>query len=130
MKRYILVSIAVIFVFIIGVFLFFKMQEDSWVKDLRGVYVTHGNPSQTPNEVIMQQLAINDSLKLYEAKKLDGMNFSSQCLGTVDGYAVDIVHVPRIAEDNLVENQCQDYLNSSVSHFIELDREGNVVRVS
>ena len=69
------------------------------------------------------------ALELYEQKKQEGMEFSSQCLGTVDGYAVDIVHVPRTEEDNLPENQCEDFREGRVSKFIELDKDGNVVRI-
>ena len=57
------------------------------------------------------------------------MGFSSQCLGVVGGYAVDIVHVPRTEEDNLPENQCEDYREGRVSKFIELDKDGNVIRI-
>jgi hypothetical protein len=74
-----------------------------------------------------------EALKLYNQKKAGGMEFNSQCLGTIEidgiGYAVDIVHVPRTQEDNLSENQCEDYRNRKVSHFVELDKDGNVVRV-
>lgn len=75
----------------------------------------------------------SEALKLYNQKKAEGMEFNSQCLGTieVDGekYAVDIVHVPRTEEDNLPENQCEDYITGKVSHFVELDKDGNVVRI-
>ncbi|GBE19529.1 hypothetical protein BMS3Abin17_00253 [archaeon BMS3Abin17] len=57
------------------------------------------------------------------------MEFSSQCLGSVGDYAVDIVHVPRNDEDNLVENQCEDFRSGKVTHFIELDKEGNIARI-
>jgi len=80
------------------------------------------------------------ALRLYQEKKLQSMQFNSQCLGVIEvpnddcdnsdyEYAVDIVHVPRTQEDNLAENQCEAYRNKSVSHFIELDKEGNVVRI-
>ena len=103
--------------------------EDTWIKDSRGVYVKHGNPSLTPGYVLEQQYLINDSLALYNEKKTQGMNFSSQCLGTINDYAVDIVHVPRASEDNLPENQCPDYLEGKVHHFIEFDANGEIVRI-
>ena len=43
--------------------------------------------------------------------------------------AVDVVHVPRNDVDNLIGNQCKDYREGRVSHFIELDKEGNDVRI-
>ena len=76
-----------------------------------------------------KQKIIEQAKQLYEQKKAEGMQFSSQCLGNVGGYAVDIVHVPRTAEDNLPENQCEDYRTGKVKHFIELDKDGNVVRI-
>lgn len=101
--------------------------EDNWIKDSRGVYVKHGNPSETPDYVLEQQGAINCALEKFS-------NFTeeknSQCLGTCGNYAIDIVHVPRVEGDNLPENQCEDYRNRNVTHFIELDKEGNVVKIS
>ena len=103
--------------------------EDSWIQDERGVWIKHGVPSETPDYVTDQQQIINQSLSLYEQKKSEGMEFSSQCLGVVGNYAVDIVHVPRSSEDNLVENQCEAYRNEEVTHFIELDKDGNIVKI-
>lgn len=74
-----------------------------------------------------------EAIKLYNQKKAEGMEFSSQCLGTIEvdgeGYAVDIVHVPRTEEDNLPENQCEDFRTGKVKHFVELDKDGNVVKI-
>jgi hypothetical protein len=56
-------------------------------------------------------------------------NFSSQCLGSCDAYAVDIVHVPRTEEDDLEENQCETFRRGQLKHFIELDDKGNIVRI-
>ena len=67
---------------------------------------------------------------LYEKAKQEGMNFSSQCLGTCGDFAVDIVHVPRNKEDDKPENQCNEYLQGKVTKFIELDKEGAIVRIS
>ncbi len=67
---------------------------------------------------------------MYQQEKNKGIEFNSQCLGTCKNYAVDIVHVPRIEEDNLVENQCEDFRNGNVKNFIELDENGNFVRIS
>lgn len=103
--------------------------EDDWIKDEKGVYVKHGSPAETPDYVKEQQDAIACALQLYQQKKAEGMQFSSQCLGSCGNYAVDIVHVPRSEEDNLVENQCEDYREGKVSKFIELDLEGNIFRI-
>jgi hypothetical protein len=100
--------------------------EDSWIKDEKGVWIKHGVPSKTPDYVLEQQEAINCALE-----KIDNFTdeINSQCLGVCGDYAVDIVHIPRSSEDNLVENQCEAYRNGEVSHFIELDKDGNIVRI-
>ena len=122
------VIVSIILGLILIVFIL-RGSEDSWIKDNKGVYVKHGVPSLTPDYVKEQKEAINCSFSLYETNKQKGMNFSSQCLGSCGNYAVDIVHGPRIDIDNLPENQCEDYKNGKISHFIELDKDRNIVRV-
>ena len=103
--------------------------EDTWIKDEKGIWIKHGNPSETPDYVTEQQNAVSCALNLYNEDKNKGTEFSSQCLGICGNYAVDVVHVPRTKEDNLVENQCEAYKNNEVNHFIELDKDGNIVRI-
>jgi hypothetical protein len=129
MKKGVLILIIVLVVVAVILLRSFNGGEDNWIKDSRGVYIKHGNPSQTPNYVVEQQKVITDALALYNQKKAEQMNFSSQCLGTIDSYVVDIVHVPRNSEDNLAENQCEDYKSGLISHFIELNKDGNIIRI-
>jgi hypothetical protein len=103
--------------------------EDSWIKDEKGVYVRHGNPSETPAYVAEQQEGISCALSLYQEQKQTGIEFTSQCLGTCMDYAVDIVHVPRTNEDNIFGNQCSEYQEGKVSKFIELDKDGKIVSI-
>jgi|WetSurMetagenome_2_1015567.scaffolds.fasta_scaffold592500_2 hypothetical protein len=107
-----------------------RLNEDSWIKDSRGVWIKHGNPAETPAEVIEQQQIIGCAQDIYSQFKRNGMNFSSQCLGACGDYSIDIVHVPRINEDNKAENQCEEYLAGMTGSFIELDKEGKVVRIT
>lgn len=68
----------------------------------------------------------------FEEEKSKGTNFSNgPCLGIVAiGWVVDIAHNPRQkAIDDKPENQCSDYLSGSVSHFIELDTKGNLIKI-
>ncbi|MCX6749344.1 MAG: hypothetical protein NTW17_01195 [Candidatus Pacearchaeota archaeon] len=95
--------------------------EDSWIKDSRGVWIKHGAPAETPAYVLEQQQAVDCAVEKFSS--FTGL-LNSQCLGTCGNYAVDIVHVPRTSEDNLVENQCSDYREGKVSQFIELDKYG------
>ena len=100
--------------------------EDSWIKDERGVYVKHGNPSETPGYVVWQQVTIICAYDLFDNMTEEK---SSQCLGNCGDYAIDLVHVPRLAEDDLQENQCPDYGTGFVTHFIELDKNRKIVRI-
>jgi len=128
-KWYLIIQIAVV-LFIVGLIFarfVFGGNEDSWIKDSRGVYVKHGNPKETPGYVIWQQAAIECAFDKFENLAEEK---NSQCLGTCGNYAVDIVHVPRNEEDNIIENQCNDYTKGQVSHFIELNNENReIVRI-
>ncbi len=127
-KKYLIIASIVIIA--VSLFVVFRGSEDSWIKDERGVYVKHGNPAVMPDEVVMQQDMINCALGLYENASVSGINFNSQCLGTCRDYAVDIVHVLRTNEDNIPENQCDAFRSGQVKHFIELDANGEIVRIA
>jgi hypothetical protein len=103
--------------------------EDDWIKDSRGVFVKHGKPTETPTYVLNQQDAINCANNFYNSAKQSGLSFSSQCLGSCGNYSVDIVHVPRNEVDNLPENQCEDFRNGLTKYFIEIDKNGEIVRI-
>ena len=131
MKKIYLIVICILILIIGWLFVRFIIggDEDNWIKDERGIYVKHGNPFETPIYVTEQQDAVSCALGLYDTEKNKGSEFNSQCLGTCGDYAIEIVHVPRTNEDNLVENQCSDFRESKVSKFIELGADGNIVRI-
>jgi hypothetical protein len=122
-----IIIVAFVLIFILSLsFIVWRMDEDSWIKDSKGIYVKHGNPAETPAYVSWQKAAIvcaNDLFTNFTEEK------NSQCLGTCGNYAIDIVHVPRTAEDDLTENQCPDYGKGFVSRFIELDKNGEIARI-
>ena len=103
--------------------------EDTWIKDSRGIWIEHGNPLDIPDKVLEQQQAIFCANDLYNQEKENGTEFKSQCLGICGNYAIDVVSVPRVSEDNLIQNQCEEFRNDKVDSFIELDKEGNIVRI-
>lgn len=107
----------------------FNGGEDNWIKDSSGVWIKHGNPSAIPENVKEQQDAIVCAGKLYQLVKSDGMELKSQCLGGCGNYSIDIVNIPRNAEDDKVENQCKDFADKKIPNFIELDKNGVIVRV-
>jgi len=127
-KNYIMIGIILLVVLMGWIFLRFAVvgSEDTWIKDSNGMWIKHGNPSEIPDYVLQQE-----EIKNCAVEKFDGFTgeINSQCLGTCQDYAVDIVHVPRSAEDNLNQNQCPEYVNRTVSHFIELDKNGDIVRI-
>ena len=125
---YWIIGIIILLLILIVVFRSFT-GEDNWIKDSRGVWIKHGNPSSIPDSVKEQQDIIDCALGLYNDEKTRGISFNSQCLGKCNDYSVDVVNVPRTNEDNLVENQCADFRNGLTKHFIELDKDGNIVRI-
>lgn len=125
-KTYWIIGIAVVLLVI--VMLFLRGGEDNWILDDRGVYVKHGNPSNVPDYVLKQKSAITCAGELYEMAKPVTI-LGSQCLGTCGDYAVDMVNVPRTAADDLPENQCSAFRNREVYHFIEIYKDGSVVRI-
>ena len=76
--------------------------------------------------------AIASALVLYKKASVVGVDMSNgPCLTNdlIPGWVVDIVHSPRDLSDDLPENQCRAYLEGRATHFIELDANGNLVRV-
>lgn len=112
------------------VLLLVRGQEDTWIKDARGVWIKHGQPSTIIEEAKVQQELIDKINALYKQAKDSGRDLSQgPCLGTVDGYAVDIAHNPRTEADNDPKNQCASYISGEVQHFVELDPDGNILRI-
>jgi hypothetical protein len=103
--------------------------EDGWIKDSSGNWVRHGHPEGIPDFVIDSE-TVKCVINLYQSAYTMKMNFNSQCLGTCGNYSVDIVNVPRNSDDNLLENQCSDYKNNLTTNFIEIDKQGNIIRIS
>jgi len=105
------ITMIMVLVLAIGIVIITNLltNQNTWVKDKQGIWTKSGNPAATPQEVTQQQEAIKLALQLYEKEKTSRV-LDSQCLGTVNRYAVDIVHNPRSQEDNLQQNQCSDYL--------------------
>lgn len=76
--------------------------------------------------------AIAQAQALYQKKKAAGDDLSSgPCLSNdlMPGWVADLVHQPRTQIDNQPVNQCQAYLEGRATHFVELDLNGNLVRV-
>lgn len=75
---------------------------------------------------------VGRSQKLYKDRKAIGMDFSTgPCLTNdlAQDWVADLVHNPRKDLDAWPENQCPAYLEGRAKHFVELDIEGEVIRV-
>ncbi|MCX6809765.1 MAG: hypothetical protein NTZ65_03415 [Candidatus Berkelbacteria bacterium] len=129
MNRKLIVGIVLAVVILAGIILVLRGNEDDWIKDLNGVWVKHGNPANTPQEVQDQQQLIGEAQHLfYEAQDNNQDLSNGPCLGATGDYAVDIAHNPREAIDDQAQNQCADYASGKLKHFIELDLNGTVIR--
>lgn len=73
--------------------------------------------------------AFKNALNLYIQKKQEGVDMTSgPCLGKVaQDWVLDIAHKPRLAVDDKPQNQCPDFINGNVKHFIELDPDGKLI---
>jgi hypothetical protein len=122
-KKYFFIIFISLLVLILCLFLFLTNHKNLFVKEKESFQDENNNYS------LEKQKAISCALQIYDENKMEGVNFSSQCLGDCYDYVVDIVHNPRLEEDNLKENQCPDYLSGKLKHFIELDEEGKLIRI-
>lgn len=103
------------------------------------VYVHETNPfnraikgSYKPGLSTEIDTMVGRSQKLYRDRKTIGTDFSTGPCLTNDlakDWVADLVHNPRAEMDNLPENQCPAFLEGRATHFVELDVEGEVIRV-
>lgn len=55
---------------------------------------------------------------------------SGPCLGKIaDDWVLDIAHLPREPIDNLPQNQCADFRDGKVHHFVEMSPQGEIIIV-
>lgn len=92
--------------------------------------ILNGNPKVISKDET--ETAVNQAKYLYSQKKLLEEDFSSgPCLSNalLPGWVLDIAHSPRQRKDDSPGNQCPAYLEGRAQHFVELDPEGNLIRV-
>ncbi len=132
---WILVAIVVIAAVVIGLMLWGGGSMDNatgrWAMDQRGVWMMEGKPDDIPAPVREQQFLIREAGLAYGVLRSSGTDLSSgPCLGTIFAdWVADVVHTPRQSVDDQQENQCQAIQKGEAHHFIELDLDGNVVRI-
>lgn len=123
MKRIIIVLILVIL--ISGVIIF--IQKSSQQKDTK-------NPSATMDKVLQSDNneAVKKAKEIFQQKKAAGVDMSSgPCLSNklLPDWVADVAHNPRQSVDDLPQNQCNAFATGTAHHFIELDTEGNLIRI-
>lgn len=80
----------------------------------------------------VKDTAVAQARKVFQEKKKDGVDLTEgPCLTNdlLKNWVLDIVHNPRTKTDDLAQNQCQAFLEGRATHFVEMDLEGNIVRV-
>ncbi len=108
--------------------------EDTWIKDAKGIWIKHGRPRDTPDEVILQQKILAAAQQVYNQKKAESIDFSAgPCLADsltdYSDWVVDVAHNPRQEVDARQENQCASFRMGKAKHFVELDENGDLIRV-
>jgi hypothetical protein len=88
--------------------------------------------SYKPGVDIIADGAVNQAKKVYLQKKDLGIDLSDgPCLTNdlLPDWVVDVVHNPRQNIDNFPENQCAAFTEGRAKHFVEMDADGNIIRV-
>ena len=103
------------------------------------VYVHEANPfnraikgNYKPGLSTEIDTMVGRAQKLYRDRKALGIDFSTgPCLTNdlAQDWVADIAHNPRERSDNLAENQCPAFLEGRAKHFVELDVQGEVIKV-
>ena len=87
--------------------------------------------TQPVTESKVGDLALKNALNLYASAKASNRDLTSgPCLGLVaPDWVLDIVHHPRQSQDEKSQNQCPELASGQAHHFIELDENGQLIRM-
>jgi hypothetical protein len=93
-----------------------------------GVGGTSTSTSTPPAAATNDEVAL--AQKAFQDAKTKGVDMSTgPCLGEIKSdWVADVVHNPRQPIDDLPQNQCSQYNDGTVHHFVEVDTNGNFVR--
>jgi hypothetical protein len=85
-----------------------------------------GGPSESE-----QEAAIAAARQAYDEAVEQGVDMSNgPCLGVImNNWVADVAHDPREDIDDERANQCEAYRQGEADHLVELDPDGNVIRV-
>ena len=75
--------------------------------------------------------ALSECQKLCNQKLSEGLDLSnSPCLSNeiIPNWVCDVAHKPRQDIDNIPENQCSAFREGKAIHFVELDKNCNLIK--
>lgn len=109
------------------------------VVSLAIVYVHETNPFNAPIEGNYKpglddeiDNAVKKAQDVYKSREETADDLSTgPCLSNdlLPDWVVDVAHNPRQKIDDLPENQCQAFIEGRAKHFVELDLDGEVIRI-
>ena len=79
-----------------------------------------------------QRIAISEAQVIFKKQLAVGVDMSKgPCLSNelIPDWVLDVSHDPRQPVDDLPENQCSAYIEGKAHHFVELDENGNLLKV-
>ena len=79
-----------------------------------------------------KDLAIAQCKELFQREKANGRDMAEgPCLSNeiIPDWVCDTAHNPRQEVDNKSENQCSAFRESKAHHFVELDQNGEVIKI-
>ena len=88
--------------------------------------------SSTGESLSEPELAVQKAQEIFYQLKGQGVDMSDgPCISEnlMPDWVADVAHNPRQAVDNLAQNQCQNFRNGIAHHFVELDLDGNLIKV-
>ena len=93
------------------------------------MYILFSQPAQDSQMDVYRSKCISACMATKSGKGID----NGPCLlNSIDGsdWVCDVAHDPRQDVDNLHMNQCPAFLSGTASHFIELNMECEIIRIS
>ena len=102
------------------------MKRASLLLSLLVLAACGGGPSESEKDA-----AIAAARQAYAEAIEQGVDMrNGPCLGVImENWVADVAHEPRSDLDNDPGNQCEAYRQGDADHFVELDPDGNVIRV-
>jgi outer membrane PBP1 activator LpoA protein len=126
MKKTVIIIILIL-IFIAGLVYFGYYKNQRPLNNLS----TTNTPSPT-DQLTESDIAIQKAKAIFQELKSKGVDFSNgPCIAEdlMPNWVADVAHNPRQPIDNLPQNQCQNFRNGKAKHFVELDPNGNIIKV-